>query len=385
MALRCPRGRRCFSRKIVLLSRRFLGGRGLVRRRTTIEYGKTLQVSWWLDAGFCRVRLPGDERENGFLAVLGIRHSPRSLSTGGGGECLVSRFVVFKRGIALAVIRFAFVAAALCGFTVQGRAGVMRTDVASSAYQAFAADPIFQSVGSVAGWDGANWRLVGSGVLIDDDWVMLTGHQLDNGFSSYRFSLGNDLFLPNTGRSVASSYYVAGSGGTLFSPDLALMHLSTPLSGKKAKVYDGDDLSVGMRVVMAGYGSPAYFPTGELAFDGKKRAGENIIKEIGPNAALGADRFLWDFGPAWGTPSLPLEMGGSGGDSGGGTFAFIDGQWQLVGIMDQRVGFTDTIALRPTAYREWTNQIMGVPEPSSLLLTLSGMAGAWMLFRRRLS
>lgn len=297
----------------------------------------------------------------------------------------MSRFLVFKRGIALAVIRFAFVAAALCGFSVQGRAGVIVPGT-EQAHINFAADPIFQSVGWVSGFDGTQWFTVGTGVLIEDDWVMLTGHELTTfGYTTYRFSLGPSVFLPNTGRSVASAYYVAGSGGTLFSPDLALMHLSTPLSGKKAKVYDGDDLSVGTRVVMAGYGRPAYFPSGELAFDGIKRAGENIIKEIGPNAALGADRFLWDFGPAWGTPSLPLEMGGSNFDSGGGTFAFVDGQWQLVGIMDQRVGFTDTIALRPTAYREWTNQIMGVPEPSSFLLALMGVAGAWIFVRSRKS
>ncbi len=42
-----------------------------------IENGKMSQVSRRLDAGlFGLVRLPGDERENGFLAVLGIRHSP---------------------------------------------------------------------------------------------------------------------------------------------------------------------------------------------------------------------------------------------------------------------------------------------------------------------
>lgn len=289
----------------------------------------------------------------------------------------MNRFVVLKRGIALAAIL-----AALCGFSVKSRAGVIVPGT-EAAHIAFAADPIFQSVGSVAGWDGANWRLVGTGVLIDTDWVMLTGHELTTfGYTTYRFSLGNDLFQPNTGRSVADAYYVAGSGGNFFNPDLGLMHLSDPITSvAPAVIYDGDGLTVGTRVVMAGYGLPAYFPTGELAFDGKKRGGENIIDEIGPNAGMAADRFGWDFGPAYGTPSQPLEMSGSNFDSGSGTFAFIDGKWQLVGIVAQGAPLRYTVAVRPSAYTPWTNEIMGVPEPSSFLLALTGAAGIWIVTR----
>lgn len=291
----------------------------------------------------------------------------------------MNRLVILKRGIALAVVL-----AALCGFSVKSRAGVIVPGT-EAAHIAFAADPIFQSVGSVAGWDGANWRLVGTGVLIDQDWVMLTGHELTTfGYTTYRFSLGNDLFQPNTGRSVADAYYVAGSGGNFFNPDLGLMHLSDPITSvTPAVIYHGDDLTVGTRVVFAGYGLPAYFPTGELAFDGKKRGGENLIENIGPTSFLAADRIEWDFGPATGTSSLPLEMSASNFDSGSGTFAFIDGQWQLVGIVAQGAPLRSTVAVRPSAYSAWTNEIIGVPEPSSFLLALTGAAGAWMVARFR--
>lgn len=292
----------------------------------------------------------------------------------------MNRFTVLQRGLALVCM-----AAAFCGFGAQGRAGVIVAGT-EQAHLNFAADPIFQSVGSVAGWDGSAWRLVGSGVLVDEQWVMLTGHQLNNGFSTYRFSLGNDLFQPNTGRSVADAFYIAGTGGNLLAPDFGLMHLTTPITSvTPATVYHGDDLTLGLRVVFAGYGFPGYFPSGEQAFDGKKRGGENIINDIGPTAAMSADRFGWDFGSAYGTPSLALEMNGSGGDSGGGTFAFIDGQWQLVGIMSDVLPLTDTYAIRPTAYSSWSNQIMGVPEPSSFLLALTGAASLWMLTRNRKS
>lgn len=291
----------------------------------------------------------------------------------------MNRLVVLKRGLALACVF-----AALCGFSVQGRAGIIVPGT-EQAHIDFASDPIFQSVGSVAGWDGSVWRLVGSGVLIDEQWVMLTGHELTTfGYSTYRFSLGSDLYQPNTGRSVADAYYVNGSGGNFFNPDLGLLHLSDPITSvTPATVYQGNDLTVGTHVVFAGYGLPGYFPTGELPFDGLKRGGENIINDVGPNSGMAADRFAWDFGPAYGTASLPLEMNGSNFDSGSGTFAFIDNQWQLVGIVAQGAPLTDTVAVRPVAYSPWTNEIMGVPEPSSFVLALTGAAGGWMLIRRR--
>ncbi len=115
----------------------------------------------------------------------------------------MNRFEVLRRGIGLAPVRFAF---------LLGRNGLWTLRLYCSkscwghhpgneaAHIAFAADPIFQSVGSVAGWDGANWRLVGTGVLFRPDWVMLTGHELTTiGYTKYRFSLGNDLFQPIRG------------------------------------------------------------------------------------------------------------------------------------------------------------------------------------------
>lgn len=279
------------------------------------------------------------------------------------------------RGLALVIVF-----AALCGFSNQGRAGIIIPGN-EQAHIDYAYDPIFQSVGSVAGWDGTNWRLVGSGVLIEESWVMLTGHQLTTfGYSTYRFSLGNDLFQPHNGRSVAEEYFIAGSGGNLFSPDLALLRLADPITTvTPAVIYQGSGLTEGMHVAFAGYGLPGYYPSGELPFDGLKRAGENIIVDVGPTAGMSADRFKWDFGPANGTPSLALEMNGSNFDSGGGVFANIEDQWQLVGIVTGGVPLRSTFAVQPIAYSAWTSQVMSVPEPSSLILGLSGIVGLWIL------
>lgn len=281
-------------------------------------------------------------------------------------------------GIALGIIVLT-----LCGFNATGRAGIIVAGT-EQAHIDFAADPVFQSVGSVAGWDGAVWRMVGTGVLVDKQWVMLTGHQLTTaGYSTYRFSLGHDLFQPNTGRSVADAYYVNGtSGGNLFSPDFALLHLADPITtATPATVYGGNSLRPGTRVVFSGFGRLGYFPAGELPFDGLQRAGENIVTQVGPTSGMSGDRFGWDYGPAYRTASLPLEMNGSSFDSGSGTFAFIDDKWQLVGILAQVAPLTDTFAIRPAAYADWTTQIMHVPEPSNIVLTLTG-AGLFFLVQR---
>lgn len=204
------------------------------------------------------------------------------------------------RGVSLAVVL-----AALCGFSKQGQAGIIVPGT-EQAHIDFAADPVFAPVGWVSGWDGAAWRTVGSGTLVKSDKVLLSGHQLTTfGYTQFRFSLGPSVFLPNTGRSVASSYDVLGSGGNLFTPDLGVLTLAAPITSvTPATVFMDGDLAEGMRVTWAGYGVPSYFPSGDLAFDGLKRGGENLISSLGPT-----DRFRFDFGPAYGTTSLPLEMG----------------------------------------------------------------------------
>lgn len=279
------------------------------------------------------------------------------------------------RGISLALTLVA-----LCGFSKQGQAGIIVPGT-EQAHIDFAADPVFAPVGWVSGWDGAAWRTVGSGTLVKSDKVLLSGHQLTTfGYTQFRFSLGPSVFQPNTGRSVASSYDILGSGGNLFTPDLGVLTLVDPITSvTPAEVYMGDELAEGMRIIWAGYGIPGYYPSGELSFDGLKRGGENKINSFGPT-----DRFRFDFGPAYGTPSLPLEMGASNFDSGAGAFGFIDNEWQLVGVVVSRSGFEDSFAVRPFMQMDFLNAtgVVSVPEPSTILLATLG-AGVVALYCRR--
>lgn len=275
-----------------------------------------------------------------------------------------------KRGLALGVIIFS-----LCGMvTKQGLAGIIIPGN-EQAHIDFAQDPVFDPVGRVEGFDGTVWRLLGTGTLVKDNKVLTAGHVLPTtGYTQFRFSLGSSAFLPNTGRAFVGSYDILGVGGNPVDPDLAVLTLTDPITSvMPAKIYMGTDLSVGDRVIFADYGLLGYYPSGELPFDGLKRASENLIQFIGPRAALGADRITWDFGPAWGTPSLPLEGNGSNLSSGGGTFALIEDEWQLVGVISGGIPLRETLAVRPAIHAEWVHQMVGVPEPSTILLVLTAV------------
>lgn len=275
------------------------------------------------------------------------------------------------RGISLALTLVA-----LCGFSKQGQAGIIVPGT-EQAHIDFAADPVFAPVGWVSGWDGAAWRTVGSGTLVKSDKVLTAGHVLTTfGYTQFRFSLGPSVFLPNTGRSVASSYDILGIGGNPFSPDLAVLSLENPiLSATPATIYMGNDLNVGDRVIFADYGVLGYYPSGELPADGIKRAGENLIQFIGPSSFLGPDRITWDFGPAWGTPSLPLEQNGSNFSSGGGVFAYLEGSWQLAAVISGGAPLTDTLAVRPMMHMDFLQStgVVSVPEPSTFMLVLTAV------------
>ena len=74
-------------------------------------------------------------------------------------------------------------------------------------------------------------------------------------------------------------------------------------------------------------------------------------------------------------------MGVTHGDSGGGWFANIDGQMQLIGISAQESFLVESIAIRPAAYADWINaKISPVPEPSSMVLFTT--AGFFVSLRR---
>lgn len=283
------------------------------------------------------------------------------------------RSLVQRIGFAVLVVTFSLAACkAPAGIIVAGT---------EQAHLDFANDPMFQSVGWVRGINGGSFA-AGSGVLIAPDWVLTVGHVVTRddmlGWTAMQFSFDN-AFNPNRVLHPADAWYAYpgfvsdhGAGGA---NDIGLIHLADPITNViPAKLYDGD-VPVGTHAYLSGYGVQGYTPPSHLLpFDGEQRAGENVVDGIGDDILGIGNQFLTlDWGPVFRTPSLPLEFGGSNFDSGGGVFANMNGQVQLIALMAFVNGdFYSTGAIRPAVYLPWIHSyVTSVPEPSAALLLLT--------------
>lgn len=166
----------------------------------------------------------------------------------------------------------------------------------------------------------------------------------------------------------------------------ALIHLSVPIVGVTPAIVYSGEVEVGTHAYWSGYGLRGYYPSGETNISGFKMGGENIIDRIGwPLLGIQEQYMMADFGSAWGTPTLPLEMGGTNGDSGSGWFADINGQVQLIGLATLGRGqFSNTGVIRPAVYQDWIQSfVTPVPEPSTVALMISSLPLALCRMRRR--
>lgn len=129
------------------------------------------------------------------------------------------------------------------------------------------------------------------------------------------------------------------------------------------------------------------------------RWGENEVNQIGLFGTLPGygtiDYFTTEFNdPTWypGSGTLTYEAQAVNGDSGGGVFQKVGGQWYLAGLMHAQLTFDDqpsgtavfgngTVISDLSAYR---SQILAyVPEPGSLGLLVMGAMGITAIGRRR--
>jgi len=278
----------------------------------------------------------------------------------------------FKSWISYFVVAIAILASAS-----PAKAGIIVAGTEQD-HLTMATDPMFQSVGWLRGVNSSGGFIAGSGVLISPEWILTAAHVVDNGWDSVAFSL--DAYAGDPGRTLHATdgiYMYPGfvsDGGAGTNNDIALVHLSVPILGiVPADIYLGD-VPLGTHAYWSGYGKLGYYPSGETNNAGYKRGGENVIDRIGWSLLGIQEQYLLaDFGPAWGTETLPLEMGGSNGDSGSGWFADINGHLQLIGLATFiRGDFDNTGIIRPAMYSSWINEVTGtsVPEPSSALMML---------------
>jgi hypothetical protein len=264
--------------------------------------------------------------------------------------------------------------------TSHAEAGLMRADVPDSAYLAYAQDPAYQASGWFGRYD-ANGDLssFASGVAIAGRWVVTAGHVVDDLiYSGFRFGVGsNALTDPGNSWAVSEVFlypgYEGGWGGT--KDDIALCLLESPIQGivPTERFYGTDQ--IGTHVSIVGHGAPATPITGVLPDDGNERGGENFISRIGSsNIGVSNKYLIIDFSPVsspWET--LPLEITGTSGDSGGGWYNDLG---ELVALSNfEWANSSLTGGIRISQYNDWIDTTIAqnttVPEPSSLMILTS--------------
>ena len=267
----------------------------------------------------------------------------------------------------------------------------------------FALDSRFESVGWLAGsGNDGSWVVAGSAVLINSEWLLTAGHVAEgakvDGYSSLYFSLSTSIYGSDPGYVQADAWYVypgySSDVGVATNVDLALIHLSEAVVGvSPAVLYSGED-ERGTVLYAAGYGAPGTVSSGVGDFDGVKRAGSNVGEAFGddPPWVFAENQYWFSSFDAYDSNKQSLEWQSTPGDSGAGYFAYIDGQWQLVGINsgiwgDQGNGYS--VGIRTSLYLDWIYDTTGitpgteVPEPGSMSLLSTGLLAVFSRARRK--
>jgi V8-like Glu-specific endopeptidase len=275
----------------------------------------------------------------------------------------------------------------------------------------FAADSRFQSVGAVrsSNFDGSS-SPVGSGVLINSEWILTAGHVAWNrntGLfrSGLSFNLGldsNNPFLTvNASVHAVHPRFFENGGAFAYIGDLALLRLGAPITIVAPAVrYRGIDPPLGFpnppqQYFMAGYGDYGVVIPGENGSslnypnDGKMRAGSNNGSRQGRPTDYDAIWTTFNSTNQSRDPNVDLEWNSSPGDSGGGMFMDVNGQFQLAGTITGgsnafSFGQASSQMIRTTLFNDWIDQqITAVPEPSSLVLM--GIASGLLIVAKRRS
>ena len=216
-----------------------------------------------------------------------------------------------------------------------------------------------------------------SGVLIAEDWVLTAGHVLarpgdltGENIDGIRFRTGSDPFgVGPTHLREADAWFVH-PGYTLQTADgvdLALVHLSAPITDvAPASIFDGTVIT-GMEFYGVGYGEQGSVETGLLPIDWRRRAGGNLTTDV----RHGPDDFISSRFDAMDNGGMPDEWLGTGGDSGGGWFVDENGELKLFAINSANLGSSPgygafTIGMPIQPHLNWIEETMAsVPEPSS--------------------
>jgi hypothetical protein len=288
---------------------------------------------------------------------------------------------------------------------------------------------VFDSVGWVEIQEGSS-TFRGTGVLVAPDWVLTAAHNwLTDEVTALSFHIGGVAYQGTSGQWVQHRGWLADPEvGPTQGWDIALFHLSAPVTGAApATRYSGAG-ELGASMVFAGYGLAGTAATGPRpnAVPTLYAVQNTVDRVVAVSGLAGAGGMLLvDFDDGSGTrnsltgsviydtmggsmSSIPngtisaqsssagyvtLEGTTASGDSGGPAFADFGSGYELVGLASWGVnptqpgnlygsGYGDvTYFTRTSAFNDWI--MATIPEPSPFLLLVLSAAGLALLQRRR--
>lgn len=250
----------------------------------------------------------------------------------------------------------------------------------------------YDSVVGLYGYNGTQWQNIGSGVVISPHHVIGAAHSAlgNNGqlFQNYGMVTGNHLVNDWWGGYYTTQVTIhPGFTDIIVSPDMAIWTFGEVIRDvTPATLYRGSDAAkLGSVVDLVGFGIYGYAVTGAIGLDGAKRGSQNELTRIGwPIEGAGSDQLIAHFCPP-GDPDYQ-HLGGvvSSFDSGGGMF--VDGNSTLFGVTDFRIGtqaYGYTGATSISQHVDWIDSVTAVPEPSSIVIFITGVASLLFYRRRR--
>ena len=247
--------------------------------------------------------------------------------------------------------------------------GMIRHDTNVTKYIELGNQPQYQCVGRYSiSEDSEDYA---AGVLITPKWVLTAAHFVEDS-SVWKF--GETFYA--TKRIVKHPKLKPNAQETQWDGwDMALVELAEPVWDiKPASRYYGHQ-ELGRVITKIGFG---YLGDGASGLSTprvqKKLGGQNTIEAIGgrfEGRAFSTDVLVCDFDSPSSSESnhfgsaepLELEIGGSKGDSGGGTFMQENGQFFLVGIvsgaLNREIKYGSVMALaRVTTANEWIDSVV---------------------------
>jgi hypothetical protein len=264
-----------------------------------------------------------------------------------------------------------------------------------------------------------------SGYQFEGDWRGFAGTVIGPHAFISATHLGGALNLPFVYQ--GQTYFTTGNATVPGEPDLVVWYVGGTFS-QWAPLYSGND-EVGRTMVVYGHGgppgtttSPDGVPLNGWQWTGGPAPnlswGANIVAANGTVPGLGGDQVTWTI--ARGLSTGPDTGGLSTGDSGGGVFVLKGGVWYLDGVnsaadgpynskpngppandffatlWDQSnmyfsgdstplTGASGSYASRIGGVYDEVSALAGVPEPSSLAISIAGLVvgGPVLILKRR--